>query len=91
MERDVLSALAAWEAAAERQRLLSGEALTLAEESRRLVLRAYETGEEELLAVLAMQQQAITARASAIEADAALQAAHARLEAAIGEPVLHRD
>lgn len=90
VEREVLAALAAWEAAVERQRLLSGEALTLAEESRRLVLRAYEAGEEELLAVLAMQRQAIAAWASAIEADAALQAAYARLEAAIGQAAFNR-
>ncbi len=87
VERDVLGALAAWGAAVERHQLATGEALTLAEESRRLVLRAYETGEEELLAVLAMQRQVIAARAAAIDAEQALQRAGARVEEALGEPV----
>ncbi len=91
VERDVRGALVAWGAAVERQHLATGEALALAEDNRRLVLRAYETGEEELRAVLAMQRQVNAARAAAIDAELALQRAGARVEEALGEPIFLGD
>jgi len=88
IERDVRAALAAWLAADERYRATSGEALALAETNLHLVLRAYETGEEDLLVVQMMQRQALAARRAAIEAELALRRASALLEGALGEEVL---
>ncbi len=85
--REVRAALTSWRAAEERHRVTSGEALTLAEANLRLVLRAYESGEEELLPVLMMQRQALTAREAAIDAELAVQRASAELEQALGEAV----
>ncbi len=85
--REVRAALASWRATEDRHRVTSGEALTLAEANLRLVLRAYETGEEELLAVLMMQRQALAAREAAIDAALAVQRASAMLEQALGEVV----
>jgi outer membrane protein, heavy metal efflux system len=87
VERDVRGALAQWRAAADGHRLTTGEALELAEANLRLVVRSYETGEEELIVLLMMQRQAIAARAAAIEAELALHLATARLEQALGELV----
>ncbi len=87
VERDVRAALAGWKAAAARHGVSTGEALDLAEENRRLVVRAYEAGEVELSAVLAMQRQVLAARAAAIEAELALQQAGARMEQALGVAV----
>ena len=91
IERDVRAALAAWLAADERHRATSGEALGLAETNLRLVLRAYETGEEDLLVVQMMQRQALAARGAAIEAHLALQRASARLEWALGREVFRSE
>ena len=77
--------LAAWQAASERHGVTTGESLALAEESLRLVLRAYESGEEELLAVLFMQRQALDARRAAIDAELDLHRAASALERAVGE------
>ncbi len=85
--REVRGALISWRAAEERSRVTGGESLTLAEENLRLVLRAYETGEEELLSVLMMQRQALAAREEAIDAEVALHRASAELEEALGEVV----
>ena len=82
--RELASALDAWEAAAARYALATGDALPLAEQSLSLVLRAYGAGKEELLAVLLMQRQALTARRAAIDAELALHRAAAALERAVG-------
>ncbi len=82
---EVRAALAAWQAASERHGVTTGESLALAEESLRLVLRAYESGEEELLAVLFMQRQALDARRAAIDAELDLHRAASALERAVGE------
>lgn len=87
IERDVRAALAAWFAAEERHAALSGEALALAETNLRLLLRAYEAGEEDLLVVQMMQRQALEARQAAIEAELALRRASALLERAVGAEV----
>ena len=85
VDRDVRTALAVWRGAEERHRMTSGESLVLATTNMQMVLRAYETGEEELLPVLMMQRQALSAREAAIDAAMALQRASAALELALGE------
>jgi len=85
--REVKATLASWRTAEERHRVTSGEALMLAEANLRLVVRAYEAGEEDLLAVLMMQRQALAARETAIDAELGVHRACAELEQALGELV----
>ncbi len=74
-----------WSRAVVRHRLSADEALPLATESLRLLQRAYESGKEDLIAVLLMQTQALQARATAIDAIVELHRAAAALELAAGE------
>ena len=85
--RDLATALDAWEAASARYGLAANDALPLAEENLKLVLRAYEAGKEELLGVLLLQRQALRARRSAIDAELELHRAAAALERAVGQEV----
>ncbi len=85
--RSLADALDGWQAAAARHALATSEALPLAQESLALVLRAYEAGKEELLGVLLMQRQALTARRAAIDAELELHRAAAALERAVGQEV----
>lgn len=81
------SALRSWEAAAARHAIAVDEALPLARENLELVLKAYEAGKEELLAVLVVQRQALAARRSAIDAELAMHRAAAAIERAVGREV----
>lgn len=86
--QDLAVALDAWEAAVARHALASTDALPLAEQNLDLVMRAYEAGKEELLAVLLLQRQALDARRAAIDAELELHRAAAALERAVGQEVL---
>jgi len=85
--RDLAAALDGWVAAAARFTLATTDALPLAEQNLELVLRAYEAGKEELLAVLLLQRQALAARGAAIDAELELHRAAAALERAVGQEV----
>jgi|GEM_PF-5390241 len=87
VSRELTAAVDGWETAVARYALATEQALPLAEENLRLVLRAYSAGKEELLAVLLMQRQALGARQSAITAQLDLHRAAAALERAIAQEV----
>ncbi len=85
VSRQVARTLTRWQLAVERYELAVEAATPLAHENLRLLQRAYETGKEDLLAVLLMQTQALTAQATAIDATVELHRAAAALELAAGE------
>ena len=85
--QDLAVALDAWEVAVARHALAATDALPLAEQNLDLVMRAYEAGKEELLAVLLLQRQALDARRAAIDAELELHRAAAALERAAGQEV----
>lgn len=85
--RQVILALLEWQSASENLAIAGGEARGLAEENLRLASRAYDSGKEGFLTVLLFQRQALAARGTAIDAEAELHRAAARLELALGEEI----
>lgn len=85
--QDLAAALEVWQASLQRHSVATLDALPLAEQNLGLVLRAYEAGKEELLAVLLLQRQALDARRAAIDAELQLHRAAAALERAAGSEV----
>ena len=85
VSREAAQAAARWSRATARHEFAVDRALPLAAENLRLLQRAYESGKEDLIAVLLMQNQALQARAKAIDAMVELHRAAAALELATGE------
>ena len=85
--RDLAVALEVWQTAVARHDLAASDALPLADENLDLVMKAYEVGREELLAVLLLQRQALAARRAAIDAELELHRAAAALERAVGQEI----
>lgn len=84
---EVDEALAAWDGAAEQHAFMTTDGVPLANENLRLVLRSYEAGKEDLLAVLLLQRQALATRLAAIDAELELHRAAALVERALGREI----